>query len=209
MNKIKIILVSIISILIIISIIILSLNTYVVKTTKKQIKTENELKEIVKKESVDFAIIFGAGVYGTTPSEMLKERLETGISLYKNKIVRKLLMSGDHGKKYYDEVTVMKNYAVEKGIPPENIYIDYAGFSTYDTVIRAKEIFTIKNAILVTQEYHLYRALYIGKSLGIKVYGISATKHKYIGQLYREIREILARNKDIFKCKLKMKSKYL
>ena len=199
MNKIKIILVSIISILIIISIIILSLNTYVVKTTKKQIKTENELKEIVKKESVDFAIIFGAGVYGTTPSEMLKERLETGISLYKNKI----LMSGDHGKKYYDEVTVMKNYAVEKGIPPENIYIDYAGFSTYDTVIRAKEIFNIKNAILVTQEYHLYRALYIGKSLGIKVYGISATKHKYIGQLYREIREILARNKDIFKCKLK------
>ena len=209
MNKIKIILVSIISILIIISIIILSLNTYVVKTTKKQIKTENELKEIVKKESVDFAIIFGAGVYVTTPSEMLKERLETGISLYKNKIVRKLLMSGDHGKKYYDEVTVMKNYAVEKGIPPENIYIDYAGFSTYDTVIRAKEIFNIKNAILVTQEYHLYRALYIGKSLGIKVYGISATKHKYIGQLYREIREILARNKDIFKCKLKMKSKYL
>ena len=209
MNKIKIILVSIISILIIISIIILSLNTYVVKTTKKQIKTENELKEIVKKESVDFAIIFGAGVYGTTPSEMLKERLETGISLYKNKIVRKLLMSGDQGKKYYDEVTVMKNYAVEKGIPPENIYIDYAGFSTYDTVIRAKEIFNIKNAILVTQEYHLYRALYIGKSLGIKVYGISATKHKYIGQLYREIREILARNKDIFKCKLKMKSKYL
>ena len=209
MNKIKIILVSIISILIIISIIILSLNTYVVKTTKKQIKTENELKEIVKKESVDFAIIFGAGVYGTTPSEMLKERLETGITLYKNKIVRKLLMSGDHGKKYYDEVTVMKNYAVEKGIPPENIYIDYAGFSTYDTVIRAKEIFNIKNAILVTQEYHLYRALYIGKSLGIKVYGISATKHKYIGQLYREIRETLARNKDIFKCKLKMKSKYL
>ena len=140
---------------------------------------------------------------------MLKDRLNTCIELYNAKIINKIIMSGDHGKKYYDEVTVMKNYAISKGIPAEDIFMDHAGFSTYETMYRAKEVFNVKKAILVTQEYHLYRALYIGQQLGIQSDGISATKHHYVGDLSRELREILARNKDIFQCMFKIKAKYL
>ena len=186
MKKIKIILTTFGIIFIAILLSIMTLNVYVINITKKRILTQSEIKKKSEKEKYDCAIVFGAGVYG-----------------------KKIIMSGDHGKKYYDEVTVMKNYAISKGIPAEDIFMDHAGFSTYETMYRAKEVFNVKKAILVTQEYHLYRALYIGQQLGIQSDGISATKHNYVGDLSRELREILARNKDIFQCMFKIKAKYL
>ena len=103
----------------------------------------------------------------------------------------------------------MKQYAIDKGIPSEDIFMDHAGFSTYESIYRAKEIFKAKNIIIVTQKYHLYRALYIAKKLDINAYGISSDPRKYRGQTYREVREILARNKDFINCIIKPKPTYL
>lgn len=130
---------------------------------------------------------------------MLEDRLLKAIELYKNNISSKIIMSGDHGKTDYDEVNIMKNYAIEKGIPSENIFMDHAGFSSYESVYRAKEIFKAKKVVIVTQKYHLYRALYIANQLGIEAYGVGADPRQYVGATYREVREILARNKDFIK----------
>lgn len=112
-------------------------------------------------------------------------------------------MSGDHGRKEYDEVNIMKNYAKQRGVNSENIFMDHAGFSTYESLYRAKEIFETKKIVIVTQEYHLYRALYIAKALGIQAYGISSNLRIYTGQLIRELRELIARFKEFFKCIIK------
>ena len=118
-------------------------------------------------------------------------------------------MSGDHGRDEYDEVNIMKDYAIEKGIPSESIFMDHAGFSTYESIYRAKEIFQAKKVVIVTQKYHLYRALYIAKKLGLEAYGVGADPREYRGAFYREVREIIARNKDFIKCILKPKPTYL
>ena len=136
---------------------------------------------------------------------MLKERLDTGIEAY-NKLDKPIIMSGDSIDENYDEVTPMKNYAIEKGIDSNIIYLDSYGISTYDSIYRIKHKF--RKIIIVTQKYHLYRALYIAKSLGVEAYGVDATKVRYVGQTYRDLREILARNKDFIKCIFKPKATY-
>ena len=140
---------------------------------------------------------------------MLEDRLLEGISLYKDKVAPKIIMSGDHSKKDYDEVNLMKNYAIEKGVPSEDIFMDHAGFSSYESIYRAKEIFGVKKMIIVTQKYHLYRAIYIANKLGIEAYGVGADPRKYVGETYRNLREILARNKDFIKCIFKPKPTFL
>ena len=118
-------------------------------------------------------------------------------------------MSGDHGREEYDEVNIMKEFAIEKGVPSENIFMDHAGFSTYESIYRAKEIFEADKIVIVTQKYHLYRALHIANSLGIEAYGVGADPRQYVGAMYRELREILARNKDFVKCLFKPEPTYL
>jgi vancomycin permeability regulator SanA len=131
-----------------------------------------------------------------TPSHMLEDRLKRGVALYELGASSKILMSGDHGTKGYDEVNTMKAYAIEAGIPTEDIFMDHAGFSTYETIYRAKEIFGAKKIIVVTQQYHLYRAMYIAKAAGLEVYGVAADYRSYSGQFSRDVREVLARVKD-------------
>ena len=118
-------------------------------------------------------------------------------------------MSGDHGTQEYDEVNVMKDFAIEKGVPSEDIFMDHAGFSTYESIYRAKEIFGVKKMIIVTQQYHLYRALYIAKQFEIEAYGVPSNPRKYSGQVFREIREVFARDKDWIQCIVKPKPTYL
>ena len=185
--------------------VVMLINFHLITSTKKQI-LENDLSKL---KNVDCVIILGAGVLEDSPSPMLQDRLNVGIKLYKDGVVPKIIMSGDHGRKEYDEVNVMKEYAIDNGVPSVDIFMDHAGFSTYDSIYRAKEIFGAKNIIIVTQEYHLYRAIYISNSLGLNAYGVSADPRKYSGQLYRELREILARNKDFIKSIYKPKSTYL
>ena len=186
--------------------IIFSINTIVFLSTNQQIKNEKDIKQY---KDIDCIIVLGAGIRQNSPSPMLEDRLLKAIDLYQDHLSSKILMSGDHGRKEYDEVNIMKNFAIEKGIPSENIFMDHAGFSTYESIYRAKEIFKAKKVIIVTQKYHLYRSLYIANQLGIEAYGVAAELRNYRGATYREIRELLARNKDFIKCIFKPKPTYL
>jgi len=187
-------------------ILVLSINFYVILSTKRQILSE---EEYLKLEEIDCILVLGAGVNGENPSPMLRDRLEVGVDLYYSDISEKIIMSGDHGRKEYDEVNVMKEFAINEGILSEDIFMDHAGFSTYESIYRAKEIFGAEKIVIVTQEYHLYRALYIAKRLGIKAYGVSADSQIYSGQSFRELREILARNKDFAYAIIKPEPTYL
>lgn len=181
-------------------------NFSVILSSRKRIFTADE---VGTSENTDCIVVMGAGIRDGKPTPMLKDRLLTAIALYKGGAAPKIIMSGDHGREDYDEVGVMKAFAVEKGIPSEDVFTDHAGFSTYDTVYRAKEIFEADNIIIVSQKYHLYRALYISERLGVSAKGVSADLNKYRGQTKREVREILARDKDFFKCLIKPEPVYL
>lgn len=151
--------------------------------------------------SYDCAIILGAKVKSDgTPSDMLRDRLDTGIALYKNGTVKKLLMSGDGEEpEKYDEVSAMKAYAVAAGVPEADILTDGYGLSTYDSMWRAKKLYGVKNAVIVTQKYHLHRALYIARKLGYgELCGVPADVRTYRGQIFRNLREVAARVKDFF-----------
>lgn len=163
---------------------IVSVNYYVKSATKKHIYYS--LKKFPKN---DVGIIFGAGVKVDQPSKYLKDRLDAGILLYKSNRINKILLSGDNGSEEYDELTVMKNYCFNHGVDSTKIFIDYAGFDTYSTMYRAKHIFKIKRATLISQEYHLNRAIYIGQELGIKSVGYSANSGEYRGYQYVTFRE--------------------
>lgn len=172
------------------------INIYVKHKVKDKIIDVEAAKEL---GDVDCIIVLGASVIDSdTPSLMLKDRLEKGIELYYETDIPKLLMSGDHGGVYYDEVNVMKNYAIKKGVPSSDIFMDHAGFSTYESMYRAKEIFGAKKVIIVTQEYHLTRAIYIAEALGLEAYGVPAEDVRYAGQTGRDVREFLAIGKDFF-----------
>lgn len=163
---------------------IISVNYCVKSTTKKHIYYS--LKKFPKN---DVGIIFGAGINGNQPGKYLKDRLDAGILLYKSNRINKILLSGDNGRNEYDELTVMKNYCFNHGVDTTKIFIDYAGFDTYSTMYRAKHIFKIKKATLISQEYHLNRAIYIGQKLGIKSAGYAANKDEYLGYNYVCFRE--------------------
>ena len=193
-------------ILILLMLIVLAINFFVKTTTKKQILTERDAIEL---KDIDCILVLGAGIWKERPSSMLEDRLLQAISLYENNVSNKIIMSGDHGRKEYDEVNTMKDYAIERAIPSEDIFMDHAGFSSYESIYRAKEIFKAKKIVIVTQEYHLYRSLYIANQLGIEAYGVGADPRQYVGQAYRELREILARNKDFVKCIFKPEPTYL
>ena len=201
MKKILIIITIIFSILLLS---ILGINYYVIISTSNQI-----ISDYSEINSIDCIIVLGAGIRDDKPSHMLEDRLNLAIKMYKEGISDKILMSGDHGKKDYDEVNIMKEYAIENGVLSEDIFMDHAGFSTYDSIYRAKKIFNVKKAIIVTQKYHMYRALYIANKIGIESLGVNADPRKYVGQTYREFREVLARDKDFVKCIFKPESKYL
>jgi len=192
--------------LIIVIVIVFIINYYVKFSSKKQIISEEEAEKL---KNVDCILILGAGIWGDKPSPMLEDRLKQGISLYKNGVSNKIIMSGDHSKKDYDEVNVMKKFAIDEEVQSEDIFMDHAGFSTYESIYRAKEIFKAKKIVIVTQKYHLYRALYIANKLGIEAYGVSSDPRKYVGQTSRELREILARDKDFIKCIFKPQPTYL
>lgn len=183
----------------------LLINLYMILITNNRIK---KIKEI-DYDDIDCIIVLGAGIRGSRPSPMLEDRLLTSVDLYNNNVAIKIIVSGDHGTKDYDEVNVMKRYLIENNILSEDIFMDHAGFSTYDSIYRAKEIFGAKRVVIVTQKYHLYRALYIAKELNLDAYGVVANRRNYYNQLKRDIREFVARIKDYIKCIIHPKSKYL
>ena len=175
--------------------VVLGLNSYVKCAAGRQILTETEAAAL---DGMDCILVLGCGVrQDGSPTHMLEDRLKQAETLYKLGAAPKLLMSGDHSRADYNEVGAMKAHAEEAGVPGEDVFMDHAGFSTYESLYRAKEIFDTKKVIIVTQEYHLYRALYIAQRMGLEAYGVSSDYRTYVGQPVREVREILARLKDI------------
>lgn len=173
---------------------VLGLNAWVKHSASAHILTEQEAAQL---QDVDCVIVLGCYVHENgSPSDMLEDRLKRGVALYNLGAAPKLLMSGDHGTEEYDEVDAMKRYAVDAGIPSVDVFMDHAGFSTYETMYRAKEVFEADKVLIVTQKYHLYRAVYIANALGMEAYGVDADYRQYVGQVSREVREILARVKD-------------
>lgn len=186
---------------------VFGVNTYVQASVQDRILTEEQAAEL---EEIDCVLVLGCGLEADgSPSPMLHDRLQQGVALYQKEAAPKLLVSGDHGREEYDEVNAMKRFAEEQGIPSEDVFMDHAGFSTYESVYRARDIFQVRRMVIVTQEYHLSRALYIAKRLGIEAWGVPADPRTYSGQTARDLREILARDKDFLTCILKPKPTYL
>lgn len=149
------------------------------------------------KEDINNIIVLGAGVKTDgTPSDILMDRLITALEIEDKNNEKRFLLSGDHGREGYNEVKAMKNMLVEDGVNEEKIFLDHAGFSTYESIYRAKEIFKVEKAIIITNEYHLPRALYLARKMGIEAYGIPSDIRKYDNIDLYEKRENLAKIKD-------------
>ncbi len=204
MKILKKLIIAVICIGIICSAAVLGINFYVVKSSEKYILDMNKAGE-----GYDCVLVLGCGVWGDRPSHMLEDRLLVGIELCKNGASEKLLMSGDHGRDEYDEVNVMKKFATDRGLASEDVFMDHAGFSTYESMYRARDIFKAKKVLIVTQEYHLYRAIFVARRLGLDAYGVTSDLRDYGGQIFRDIREILARNKDLIYTIIKPEPTYL
>lgn len=172
---------------------VLTVNRVIIKSTEDKILSSDEVDD-----EADCILILGAGIKKDgTPSDMLRDRLMRGIELYNNGAAPIILVSGDNSRTDYDEVGTMENFLIENGVPADVIVKDHAGFSTYESLYRAKQIFCAEKIIIVTQKYHLYRSLFVAEKLGLEAVGVDADLHTYRGQTYRELREILARNKDL------------
>lgn len=181
-------------------------NAMMLLEANKKMKQPEELAGL----GADCALVLGCGVYADgTPSPMLADRLDAGIALYESGAVKKLLVSGDHGSDEYDEVNVMRSYCLERGVPSEDIFMDHAGFSTYDSVCRAKKVFCVNSVVIVTQKYHLSRAIYIADTVGLDAVGVASDPRQYKGQAFRELREAAARVKDFILCIFKPNPTYL
>ncbi|MEQ8201418.1 MAG: ElyC/SanA/YdcF family protein [Syntrophomonadaceae bacterium] len=151
----------------------------------------------------DAIIILGAYVQPDgTMSDMLKDRVTLGHELYLNGKAPRIIVSGDHGRHDYDEVNTMKDYLKNLGVGGQDIFMDHAGFSTYESLYRARDIFQAKKVIIVTQDYHLRRAVFIARELGLEAYGVASDRHDYGYMALNEVREMAARNKDFWLAKV-------
>ena len=176
----------------------LGVDAWVRLSTRDQILTP---EQAAADGEFDCILVLGCQVWvDGSPSRMLNDRINRGLELYRAGAAPKLLMSGDHGTISYDEVNAMKRIATDAGVPSADVFMDHAGFSTYESIYRARDVFQCKRVLIVSQDYHLYRALYCANALGLDACAVSAKQIRYRGQLYRDLREIAARNKDFVQC---------
>lgn len=199
----------------------LGLSAYVTQSVRSEIagvdtgngltgSADGSATDVCKSIDPQCILVLGCAVWADNePSPMLKDRLDTAIALYNAGVAPKLLLSGDNSVVEYSEPDCMLQYTLAQGVPPEDIFLDYAGFSTYESVYRAKAVFKADRLIVVTQKYHLFRALKACDALGIEAKGVASNQQKYAGRYYREAREVLARDKDLFKGLVKAKPTYL
>lgn len=153
----------------------------------------------------DCILVLGSGLLADgTPGETLTRRLDTALDLYEHGIAPKLLMSGDHARDDYDEVNAMKRYAVAHGVPANCVFMDHAGFSTYESMVRARQVFGCERVLVVTQGYHMYRALWDALCQGMTAQGVTSERYYYSPgyTLWLDVREVLARCKDAALCLL-------
>ena len=170
-------------------------NALVVLTTEDGIVSVDEASGY----QADAIVVLGASVFADgTPSTILQDRLDCGIALYKAGAAPKIIMSGDNSTEHYNECAAMKRYAIAQGVPSEDIFCDHAGLSTYDSMYRLKNVFNVQRCVIVTQEYHLYRAVYDARGFGIDARGVPSDLSDYSARDSYEQREFFARIKDFF-----------
>jgi len=175
----------------------LAINQYVAEVGAKYANSGEDVPE------ADAILVLGAYVRPDgTMSDMLRDRVTVGYELYRNGKAPKLIVSGDHGRHDYDEVNTMKDYLKDQGMDGQDIFMDHAGFSTYESLYRARDIFQVRSVIIVTQDYHLRRALFIARELGLDAYGVASDRHDYGQMAFNEVREMAARNKDFWLAKV-------
>lgn len=181
-------------------------SVYVVWSARAEILSQEEAPPA----NLDCILVLGCGVHADgTPTPMLRSRMTRAVELYQAGWADKLLLSGDNSRADYNEVATMKTLALEGGVPEEDIVLDHAGFSTYDSLYRAQDVFLVKRLVIVTQEYHLSRALYLADALGLEAWGVAAAPRNDAGQIMRDAREILARDKAILWAILRPEPKFL
>lgn len=185
------------------AIFVIGVNAYIISYVSDYIIELDELEN----HNFDCIMVLGAGLWDGEPSPMLRERLNFSLEAYDTGCSEKLLMSGDHGKENYDEVNTMKDYVIENGIDKDNVFLDHAGFSTYESMYRARDVFKVEKMLIITQKYHMYRAVYNARKLGIDAYGYKREVLKY--PFTNDIREMLARTKDFFWCIAQPEPTYL
>ncbi|MGI6340778.1 MAG: SanA/YdcF family protein [Minisyncoccales bacterium] len=168
-----------------------------------------EIYNLTEIQKTEVGLVLGAKVHGENLSPIFKDRLDAALELYNNKKINKILVSGDHGTKNYDEVNAAKEYLLSKGVKGDDIFLDHAGFDTYDSIYRAKEVFGINDVIIISQNFHLARALYIAFNLGINARGFSADLHKYISEEKNNLREFFARAKAFYDVRFNSLPKFL
>ena len=146
----------------VVTVIVCAINIYIIETTSQNfLKTNDDISN----EKYDCILVLGAGLRSDgTPSDMLSDRLSAAISLYKMGLSDTILLSGDRSGDDYDEVSSMRQYCINNGIPQDSIMCDDKGFSTFETMYNVKSIEGIERILVVTQGYHLHRALYIEKN---------------------------------------------
>lgn len=182
------------------------ISAYVCRSVEDRILLPGQVAAL----DADCVLVLGALVRDNGElSGILEDRMITGIGAYEGGAADRMLLSGDHGRVEYDEVNAMRRYAIGQGVPNRAIFMDHAGFSTYESLYRARDVFGVKKLVIVTQRYHLYRALYIADKLGMEAYGVASDLRAYGGRMRFEIREIAARGKDFFMTIFQPKPTYL
>lgn len=181
-------------------------SVYVVWSARAEILSQEEAPPA----NLDCILVLGCGVHADgTPTPMLRSRMTRAVELHQAGWADKLLLSGDNSRADYNEVATMKTLALEGGVPEEDIVLDHAGFSTYDSLYRARDVFLAERIVIITQEYHLSRALYLADALGLEAWGVAAAPRNDAGQIMRDAREILARDKAILWAILQPEPKFL
>lgn len=181
----------------------LFISNYVVESTRGDVRTISQIQD--EGIHADAIVVLGASVYADgTPSDILADRLEVASDLYFAGAAPVIIASGDNRSSHYNESDAMKNYCVELGVPANSVYVDHAGYDTYDSIWRAKNIYGANSVIVVTQAYHMYRAISIAEGLGMTAWGVAADKGEYNNQTMYSLRENVARVKDYFRTLLKI-----
>ncbi len=180
-----------------------AINAYCILSTRGDVKTIAQLAESGQK--ADAIVVLGASVKADgTPSDILADRLEVACDLYEAGEASALIVSGDNRTSHYNESDAMKAYCEKLGVPADNIYVDHAGYDTYASIYRAHYVYGANSVVVVTQAYHLYRAMMIGNMLGMTTVGVPADKGNYNNQARYSLREVIARDKDFFQALFKV-----
>ncbi|MBO6161883.1 MAG: YdcF family protein [Eubacterium sp.] len=196
-KSVKIVLLVLASLLFLFVIGTLAVNGYMLLVERRKVVTSDRWAEMLREgETTDCILVLGCSVVNQKPSADLKGRLDKTYELYKLS-PHKILVSGDHSEDgYYNEVNVMKDYLVEKGIPSSDIFLDHYGFSTYDSIYRTYHTFGVRRVTIVTQDFHIYRSVFLARSIGMETIGVASVDKAGGGESIWNLREIFARDKD-------------